>query len=109
MLRLGTAIAGDRRFVALKGVKCGAGRADAAGIFLARIAAERRFRGVKLASEGERLALAAPDAIVMHPGPMNRGVEIASAVADGPQSVILDQVQMGVFARMAVLIELIAG
>nr|WP_225444469.1 aspartate carbamoyltransferase catalytic subunit [Pseudomarimonas arenosa] len=51
----------------------------------------------------ERLALAKPDAIVMHPGPMNRGVEIADAVADGPQSVIRQQVSNGVAARMAVL------
>ena len=51
----------------------------------------------------ERLALARPDAIVMHPGPMNRGVEIADAVADGPQSVILEQVSNGVAVRMAVL------
>jgi aspartate carbamoyltransferase catalytic subunit len=47
--------------------------------------------------------VAAPDALVMHPGPMNRGVEIASDVADGPQSVILDQVANGVAVRMAVL------
>jgi aspartate carbamoyltransferase catalytic subunit len=51
----------------------------------------------------ERLALARPDAIVMHPQPMNRGVEIASVVADGPQSVIRDQVRNGVAVRMAVL------
>ncbi len=51
----------------------------------------------------ERLALAAPDAIVMHPGPMNRGVEIDSAVADGPQSVILPQVTFGIAVRMAVM------
>ena len=51
----------------------------------------------------ERLALAKPDAIVLHPGPMNRGVEIADAVADGPQSAILDQVSNGVAVRMAVL------
>jgi aspartate carbamoyltransferase catalytic subunit len=51
-----------------------------------------------------RLARAAPDAIVMHPGPMNRGVEIASDVADHPdRSVILEQVEMGVAVRMAVL------
>jgi aspartate carbamoyltransferase catalytic subunit len=50
-----------------------------------------------------RLALAAPDAIVMHPGPMNRGVEIDPAVADGSRSVILDQVEAGVAVRMAVL------
>jgi aspartate carbamoyltransferase catalytic subunit len=51
----------------------------------------------------ERMRLAAPDAIVMHPGPMNRGVEIDSEVADGPYSVILAQVANGVAVRMAVL------
>ena len=51
----------------------------------------------------EKLALAKPDAIVMHPGPMNRGVEIDSAVADGPQSVILPQVTFGIAVRMAVM------
>ncbi|VVE38812.1 aspartate carbamoyltransferase [Pandoraea anhela] len=50
-----------------------------------------------------RLALAKPDAIVMHPGPMNRGVEIDSCVADGPQSVILEQVSFGIAVRMAVM------
>jgi len=50
-----------------------------------------------------RLALAKPDAIVMHPGPMNRGVEIDSEVADGPQSVILPQVTFGIAVRMAVM------
>jgi aspartate carbamoyltransferase catalytic subunit len=51
----------------------------------------------------ERLQRAKPDAIIMHPGPMNRGVEIASDVADGPCSVILEQVANGVAVRMAVL------
>ncbi|MEM1181098.1 MAG: aspartate carbamoyltransferase catalytic subunit [Acidobacteriota bacterium] len=51
----------------------------------------------------ERLRRAQEDVIVMHPGPMNRGVEIDSAVADGPYSVILDQVQNGVAVRMAIL------
>lgn len=51
----------------------------------------------------EKLAYAAPDALVMHPGPMNRGVEIASDVADGAQSLIREQVEMGVAVRMAVL------
>ena len=50
-----------------------------------------------------RVALAKPGALVMHPGPMNRGVEIASAVADGEQSVIAEQVQSGVAVRMALL------
>jgi len=49
------------------------------------------------------MKLAKPDAIIMHPGPMNRGVEISSAVADGPQNVILDQVENGVATRMALL------
>lgn len=51
----------------------------------------------------ERLKLAKPDAIVMHPGPINRGVEIASSVADGEQSVILDQVSNGIAVRMAIM------
>ena len=51
----------------------------------------------------KRLELAAPDAIVMHPGPMNRGIEIASDVADGARSLILDQVANGLAVRMAVL------
>jgi aspartate carbamoyltransferase catalytic subunit len=56
-----------------------------------------------------RLRLARPDVIIMHPGPMNRGVEIASEVADGPYSVILDQVGNGVAVRMAVLHLLATG
>ncbi|HEX5539227.1 MAG TPA: aspartate carbamoyltransferase catalytic subunit, partial [Methylophilaceae bacterium] len=56
----------------------------------------------------EKLALAKPDAIVMHPGPMNRGVEIDSAVADGGQSVILPQVTFGIAVRMAVM-SILAG
>jgi aspartate carbamoyltransferase catalytic subunit len=57
----------------------------------------------------ERLRLAKPDVMIMHPGPMNRGVEIASEVADGPYSVILDQVANGVAVRMAVLYLLAGG
>jgi aspartate carbamoyltransferase catalytic subunit len=57
----------------------------------------------------QRLQRAAPDCLVMHPGPMNRGVEIAGEVADGPRSLILEQVSNGVFVRMAVLAELLAG
>ncbi|MCF6344021.1 MAG: aspartate carbamoyltransferase catalytic subunit [Devosiaceae bacterium] len=56
-----------------------------------------------------RLALAKPDAIVMHPGPMNRGVEIDPLVADGAQSVINEQVEMGVAVRMAVLDALVGN
>lgn len=51
----------------------------------------------------QRLAKAAPDVIVMHPGPMNRGIEIESSIADGPRSVITEQVEMGVAVREAVL------
>jgi len=63
--------------------------------------AQEYFRNYGLTPE--RLQLARPDAIVMHPGPMNRGVEIDSRVADGTQSVILPQVTFGVAVRMAVL------
>jgi aspartate carbamoyltransferase catalytic subunit len=56
----------------------------------------------------EKLAAARPDAIVMHPGPMNRGVEIDSSVADGPRSVILPQVTFGIAVRMAVM-SILAG
>ncbi|MBI4690546.1 MAG: aspartate carbamoyltransferase catalytic subunit [Nitrospirae bacterium] len=56
----------------------------------------------------ERLSLVNKDAIVMHPGPMNRGVEIASEIADGPRSVILEQVTNGIAVRMAVMY-LLAG
>jgi aspartate carbamoyltransferase catalytic subunit len=58
-----------------------------------------RFWGL----DAEKLAFAKPDAIVMHPGPMNRGVEIDPLIADGVQSVIREQVEMGVAVRMAVL------
>ncbi|ARU32646.1 aspartate carbamoyltransferase [Sulfuriferula sp. AH1] len=77
-----------------------------------------RMRGARLPSAQEyfkyygltqeKLALARPDAIVMHPGPMNRGVEIDSAVADGKQSVILPQVTYGIAVRMAVM-SILAG
>ncbi|HET9113546.1 MAG TPA: aspartate carbamoyltransferase catalytic subunit [Burkholderiales bacterium] len=77
-----------------------------------------RMRGARLPSAqeyfkyygltAEKLAFARPDAIVMHPGPMNRGVEIDSAVADGRQSVILPQVTYGIAVRMAVM-SMLAG
>jgi len=69
--------------------------------------ADRYFQ--KFGLSAERLAKAKPDAIVMHPQPMNRGIEIASDVADGPQSVIRDQVRNGVSVRMAVLEAVIEG
>lgn len=57
----------------------------------------------------EKLSQAKPDVLIMHPGPINRGVEISPAVADGPYSVILDQVRNGVAVRMALLYLLIGG
>ena len=88
------------------------GLKDVDVIIMLRLQNER-MRGALLPSAQEyfkqygltrqKLALAKPDAIVMHPGPMNRGVEIESQVADGPQSVILDQVTFGIAVRMAVM------
>ncbi len=85
---------------------------DADVIIMLRLQNER-MSGAMLPSAGEffknygltpeKLALARPDAIVMHPGPINRGVEIDSAVADGTQSVILPQVTFGIAVRMAVM------
>ena len=57
----------------------------------------------------QRVRLTRKDVLILHPGPMNRGVEIASEVADGPYSVILDQVTNGVAVRMAVLYLLLGG
>ena len=57
----------------------------------------------------DRLRLARPDALVLHPGPMNRGLEIDSAVADGPQSCVLEQVTNGLAVRMALLYHLVGG
>jgi aspartate carbamoyltransferase catalytic subunit len=92
--------------------------ADADVVMLLRIQLER-MEGAYFPSQREyfqvfgmteaRLRLAKPDVIIMHPGPMNRGVEIASEVADGPYSVILDQVANGVAVRMAVLYLLAGG
>ncbi len=70
-----------------------------AGSFVPSVREYFRFYGL----DKEKLKVAKPDALVMHPGPMNRGVEIASDVADGPQSVIQQQVEMGVAVRMAVM------
>jgi aspartate carbamoyltransferase catalytic subunit len=85
---------------------------DADVVIMLRLQNER-MNGAMLPSSGEffkhfgltpeKLALARPDAIVMHPGPINRGVEIASEVADGKSSVILPQVTFGIAVRMAVM------
>ncbi len=90
---------------------------DADVIIMLRLQNER-MSGAMLPSAGEffkhygltedKLALAKPDAIVMHPGPINRGVEIDSSVADGRHSVILPQVTFGIAVRMAVM-SIIAG
>ncbi len=69
------------------------------GSFIPSVREYFRYFGL----DSEKLAIAKPDALVMHPGPMNRGVEIASETADGPQSVIQEQVEMGVAVRMAVM------
>jgi aspartate carbamoyltransferase catalytic subunit len=93
------------------------GLKDVDVIIMLRLQNER-MKGALLPSAGEyfkhygltmeKLKLAKPDAIVMHPGPMNRGVEIDSEVADGPQSVILPQVTYGIAVRMAVM-SILAG
>lgn len=95
-----------------------AGLKDVDVVIMLRLQRER-MQGGLLPSEGEyyklfglttqRLAYAKPDAIVMHPGPINRGVEIESAVADGSQSVILNQVTYGIAVRMAVLSMAMSG
>ena len=69
------------------------------GAFVPSVREYFRYFGL----DAEKLKAARPDALVMHPGPMNRGVEIASEIADGPQSVIQEQVEMGVAVRMAVM------
>ncbi|MDA3869675.1 MAG: aspartate carbamoyltransferase catalytic subunit [Gammaproteobacteria bacterium] len=89
-----------------------AGLRDADVVIALRLQKER-MQGALLPSEQEyyrmygltreRLRLAKPEAIVLHPGPINRGVEIESCVADGPQSVILEQVTNGISIRMAVM------
>ncbi|MCE7028236.1 aspartate carbamoyltransferase catalytic subunit [Jiella sp. CBK1P-4] len=73
------------------------------GAFVPSVREYFRYFGLDAA----KLAHAKPDALVMHPGPMNRGVEIASEIADGPASVIEEQVEMGVAVRMAVIEHLI--
>ncbi len=95
-----------------------AGLKDVDVVIMLRLQKER-MQGGLLPSEGEffrlygltqqRLALAKPDALVMHPGPINRGVEIESAVADGEHSVILNQVTYGIAVRMAVLAMAMSG
>ena len=94
------------------------GLRDVDVVIMLRLQRER-MQGALLPSEAEyfkhyglsqdKLKLARPDCIVMHPGPINRGVEIASDVADGPQAVILPQVSFGIAIRMAVMAILAGG
>ncbi len=86
-------------------------------VMLLRIQHERQSSGLlpslreyrdAFGIDEERIRLANPGALVLHPGPINRGIEVSSQVADGPQSVVLEQVQNGVAIRMAVL-HLLAG
>ena len=112
MMPQGPEFAGARRFEALA-----PGIAGADVVMMLRIQHERAGGGpVDVAAyhrefglTAERLAGASPKAIVMHPGPMNRGVEIDPDVADGPQSVIRRQVANGLAVRMAVLMHLAAA
>ena len=69
------------------------------GAFIPSVREYYRYYGL----DREKLSYASPEALVMHPGPMNRGVEIDPEIADGPQSLIREQVEMGVAVRMAVL------
>ncbi len=87
-------------------------------VYLLRIQKERQQEGLfpsvdeyhrRYGATETLVAEAKPEALVMHPGPINRGVEIASAVADGPQSVILPQVRSGVAVRMALLFLCLGG
>ncbi|HVI25946.1 MAG TPA: aspartate carbamoyltransferase catalytic subunit [Xanthomonadaceae bacterium] len=101
-------VVGDDFDAALEGV-------DA--VMMLRLQRERMVEGLVSSLDGyhadygltaARLRRAAPDAVVLHPGPMNRGVEITDEVADGPQSLVLRQVANGVAVRMAVLEALLA-
>jgi len=95
-----------------------AGLEDVDVVMVLRLQRER-MRGALLPSEqeyfnlfgltNEKLDYAKPDAIVMHPGPMNRGLDIDSAVADGPRSVILSQVTNGIAVRMAIMAIILGG
>ena len=90
--------------------------ANANAVIMLRLQKERMSAGLvgdeadyfaRYGLDARRLQRAAAGAVAMHPGPMNRGIEIDADVADGPQSAVLDQVANGVFIRMATLIELI--
>jgi len=103
-------VGGERRFHVTTDVDAALRDADA--VMALRLQRERMTAGLlpslaeyaaRYGLTAERLARARPGALVMHPGPMNEGLEIASEVANGPQSVVTDQVANGVAVRMAVL------
>jgi aspartate carbamoyltransferase catalytic subunit len=93
------------------------GLEDADVIIVLRVQTERMYEPTLSAEEyilmyqlnGERLRRANPEAIILHPGPMNRGVEISPEVADGAQSCVLEQVTNGIAVRMALLFLLMSG
>jgi aspartate carbamoyltransferase catalytic subunit len=93
------------------------GLEDADVILVLRVQTERMYEPTLSAEEyillyqlnAERLRLANPNALILHPGPMNRGVEISPEVADGPQSCVLEQVTNGIAVRMALLFLLMSG
>ncbi len=104
--------AGVSRMGAIPFTRMEDGLADADVVMMLRLQRERMEGGFvpsvreyfrHFGLDARKLAIARQDALVMHPGPMNRGVEIASEIADGPQSVIERQVEMGVAIRMAVM------
>jgi aspartate carbamoyltransferase catalytic subunit len=91
---------------------------DLDAVYLLRVQTERGGASVfpslpeyvrRFGMTRERFERLKPDAVVLHPGPMNRGVEIADSVADDPRSLVLDQVANGVAVRMAVLFRLLGG
>jgi aspartate carbamoyltransferase catalytic subunit len=102
----------------LDAVLCGKASGDVDAVMMLRVQRERMTGGyfptereyaIGYGLSPERLELLGEQVPVLHPGPMNRGLEISSAAADGARSVVLDQVQAGVAVRMAVLYRLLAG
>ena len=102
----------------LDGVLCGKAHGDVDAVMMLRVQRERMSGGyfptereyaIGYGLSSQRLDLLGEQVPVLHPGPMNRGLEISSSAADGARSVVLDQVQAGVSVRMAVLYRLLAG
>jgi aspartate carbamoyltransferase catalytic subunit len=102
----------------LDAVLSGKAFGDVDAVMMLRVQRERMTGGyfpnereyaINYGLSGERLGLLGEDALVLHPGPMNRGLEISSAAADSARSLVLDQVKAGVSVRMAVLYRMLAG